>query len=46
MAILSTGFAIAPHLPGLGSLWELSFDGRMWARQGTPALGGAGVQPL
>jgi len=27
-------------------LWELSFDARMWARQRTPALGGAGVQPL
>ncbi len=27
-------------------LWELSFDARPWARQRTPALGGARVQPL
>ena len=39
-------FAIALYLPGFGSLWELSFDARMWSRQRTPALGGAGVQPL
>jgi hypothetical protein len=37
---------IFANLPGFGSLWELSFDARMWARQRTPALGGAGVQPL
>src|SRR6266478_838766 len=36
MAILSTGFAIAPHLPGLGSLWELSFDAPDVGKTGHP----------